>query len=66
MKFYHSIYLGLNQYTEYSIRVQARNPAGVSSWTSPMSATTLVDESRIPSPDSLVLERSTNSVHVKV
>ena len=60
------ICLGLNQYTKYSIRVRARNRDGESKWSEPAVFTTLVDTNKIPSPDSIIYEKSSGLVHIKV
>ena len=61
------ISLGLNQHTDYRVRVKASNSDGTSDWSSViLDISTVVDVSRIPGPDSLVFELSSSSVHVKV
>ena len=57
---------GLNQHTKYSIRVRARNRDGESNWSDNVVFTTLVDTNKIPGPDSIIYEKSTGSVHIKV
>jgi len=55
----------LSHHSTYSVRVKASNTVGESGWSPSLTLSTLVDLLNIPRPDSLVLELSTSTAHVK-
>ena len=56
---------GLEQHTQYSVRVRAKNLAGESDWSQHININTRVDLMNIPRPQSLVFEKSTATAHVE-
>ena len=56
----------LEQHTTYIIRVKAVNDHGMSAWSKPVSVTTQIDTSQIPTPESIFFEKSTKSTSFRV
>ena len=56
----------LDQHTTYLVRVKAINKHGESDWSEEVAVTTMIDVSRIPTPESIFFEKSTKTTSFKV
>ena len=56
----------LEQHTTYRVRVKALNSHGESDWSDEVAVTTKIDESQIPTPESIFFEKSTKTTSFKV
>merc|ERR1719242_1347990 len=56
----------LEQHTTYILRVKAVNLHGESAWSKPVSVTTQIDTSQIPTAESIFFEKSTKSTSFRV
>ena len=56
----------LEQHTTYILRVKAVNLHGESAWSEPLSVTTQIDTSQIPTAESIFFEKSTKSTSFRV